>query len=125
MKADFQRWLRFMVENMFINRDYEVCGRRRLFLRRPKPYKGPAMRECPDCRGDGKLTCHNPDHGLIDALSFHDIGRIGCPGCGHEENRKVRNGGPCDTCNGKGKVIKDIAEKYLKENNNPNEDLGF
>lgn len=26
--------------------------------------------------------CNNPDHGFIDALSFHDIGRLGCPGCG-------------------------------------------
>ena len=44
MKPNFQRWLRFMVENMFINRDYEVHGRRRLFLRHPKPYKGPGRR---------------------------------------------------------------------------------
>lgn len=23
---------------------------------------------CPDCGGDGKETCHNPDHGFIDSL---------------------------------------------------------
>ena len=30
--------------------------------------------------------CNNPDHGFIDALGFHDIGRLGCPGCGGKFN---------------------------------------
>ncbi len=32
--------------------------------------------------------CNNPDHGLLDALSFRDEGRIGCPVCGHDESRR-------------------------------------
>ncbi len=67
---------------------------------------------CPDCRGDGKDTCHNPDHGLIGALSFHDIGRIGCPVCGHDEDHKVYNGGDCVTCNGTGKATEKVARQF-------------
>jgi len=33
--------------------------------------------------------CNNPDHGLIGALSFRDEGRIGCPVCGHDENKRI------------------------------------
>ena len=51
---------------------------------------------CPECGGDGKETCTNPDHGLISALSWHDIGRIGCPCCGHDPGHKVPNGGKCE-----------------------------
>lgn len=67
---------------------------------------------CPDCGGDGKETCHNPDHGLISALSFHDIGRIGCPCCGHDEKHKVRNGGSCETCCGSKLVHIDVARDF-------------
>jgi hypothetical protein len=62
------------------------------------------MMKCPDCGGDGIETCNNPDHGFIDALSFHDVGRIGCPVCGHDPKHKVPNGGPCPTCHGKGDI---------------------
>lgn len=106
MKANFQRWLRFMVENCFIS-DWDIRGRRRLFFRRLPPYKGITRKmlvECPDCGGDGKETCNNPDHGFISALGFHDIGRIGCPGCGHDPDHKVINGGKCETCKGTGKI---------------------
>jgi hypothetical protein len=60
--------------------------------------------DCPICGGDGKETCTNPDHGLLHALSFHDVGRIGCPVCGHHPRNKVPNGGPCEACDGNGKV---------------------
>lgn len=56
--------------------------------------------KCPDCNGFGKEICDNPDHGLISALSFHDIGRIGCPGCGHDEHHRMKAN--CEKCNGTG-----------------------
>lgn len=62
------------------------------------------MFKCPDCGGDGKETCHNPDHSFIDMLSFHDIGRIGCPVCGHDPKHKVKGENPCETCCGSGQI---------------------
>lgn len=59
---------------------------------------------CFVCGGDGLETCTNPDHGFINALSFHDVGRIGCPVCGHDPNHKIKNGGECECCNGSGKL---------------------
>lgn len=67
---------------------------------------------CPDCSGDGKETCHNPDHGFLVALSFHDIGRIGCPCCGHDPKHKVKKGGSCDTCSGSGRATVDQAQEF-------------
>jgi len=64
---------------------------------------GKLMR-CACCGGDGKETCHNPDHGFINSLSFHDVGRLGCPTCGPFGNPKVPKGGPCEECNGSGFV---------------------
>lgn len=74
---------------------------------------------CFDCLGDGKETCHNPDHGFIDAMSWDDIGRHGCPVCGHHPQHKVgtkRPGGPapCDTCHGIGEVSVDINRDFCK-----------
>jgi len=69
---------------------------------------------CPDCGGDGIETCHNPDHGFIDAMSFHEVGRLGCPCCGHNENRKMK--GKCDTCKGTGIVTKEDYDKYNENN---------
>jgi len=68
---------------------------------------------CPDCGGDGKETCHNPDHGFISAMSFHDIGRLGCPCCGHDLKGKVPNGGACDTCKGRGYVNHSTATDFI------------
>lgn len=65
--------------------------------------------------GDGKETCHNPDHGFIYALTFTDIERLGCPVCGHDEDHKVINGGDCETCKGKGEVGKKVAVTFLNE----------
>jgi len=62
-----------------------------------------AMYYCTICGGHGKETCPNPDHGFISALSFHDIGRIGCPGCGHDEHHRMSTN--CEKCNGTGWVI--------------------
>jgi hypothetical protein len=58
---------------------------------------------CPDCGGDGKETCNNPDHGFIGGIGG-EISRLGCPVCGHDENYKVPNGGDCETCNGTGAI---------------------
>jgi len=74
----------------------------------------PVKFTCPDCFGDGKETCHNPDHGFIDALSFHDIGRLGCPVCGHHPKHKVKGGANCDTCHGAGTVDIDAARFFCE-----------
>jgi hypothetical protein len=66
---------------------------------------------CPECGGDGKETCTNPDHGLIIAIGG-ETGRLGCPVCGHDEHHKVKNGGPCLQCDGKGSVTLKAAIKY-------------
>jgi hypothetical protein len=70
---------------------------------------------CPECGGDGKETCTNPDHGFISALGWHDIGRIGCPCCGHDPDHKVYNGGKCEVCDGNGKVTMKEAEDYIAQ----------
>ena len=70
---------------------------------------------CPCCNGDGKDTCHNPDHGFISALSFHDIGRLGCPVCGHDENHKVGSGESCELCEGKGRTTEEEAIKFMED----------
>lgn len=46
---------------------------------------------CSSCGGDGIERCDNPDHGFIHALSFHDIGRSGCPCCGHDEKFRMKH----------------------------------
>ncbi len=74
-----------------------------------------ALYTCPVCDGDGKETCTNPDHGFISMMGFHDIGRLGCPGCGHDEYHKVPNGGSCECCNGLGEVDLETCEKILDE----------
>ena len=74
---------------------------------------------CPDCGGDGKDTCHNPDHGFYGMISFTDEGRIGCPACGHDPNNKVRRKGAycvCETCNGTGICSEDVGNKFLAAN---------
>jgi len=67
---------------------------------------------CPDCAGDGKETCHNPDHGFIAAMGG-ELGRLGCPCCGHDPAGKVNNGGECDTCLGTGEVTLEAARYFL------------
>jgi len=74
----------------------------------------PSEESCPDCGGDGIETCTNPDHGLICALSSHDIGRIGCPLCGHRDDHKII-GSECPACNGSGKIKSQLKQGYPKE----------
>jgi hypothetical protein len=69
--------------------------------------------KCPICKGDGLERCDNPDHGFIGVHSFLDVGRIGCPVCGHDPNHIVPGGGVCDACNGVGKVTKDVFKKII------------
>lgn len=54
---------------------------------------------CQACGGDGIETCTNPDHGFIDAVGG-EVGRLGCPVCGHHPRYKTRY--PCPECNGTG-----------------------
>ena len=56
--------------------------------------------ECKDCNGTGKEICDNPDHGFIIAIG-KEIGRLGCPGCGHDPDHFT--GSQCETCGGTGK----------------------
>jgi hypothetical protein len=58
--------------------------------------------ECETCNGTGKEICNNPDHGFLNAISFTDTGRIGCPCCGHDEDHAIPNT-VCENCNGTGK----------------------
>lgn len=56
---------------------------------------------CGECGGDGRETCNNPDHGLIDAVGG-EIGRLGCPVCGHSSDHKTEY--KCGKCNGTGRL---------------------
>ena len=67
---------------------------------------GDGKREaCEACGGDGIETCDNPDHGFITAFGG-EIGRLGCPCCGHDPNHKMS--GPCPDCSGTG-----LAPQFL------------
>lgn len=60
--------------------------------------------KCAECRGDGIYTCNNPDHAFIEnCLGWHEVGRLGCPACGHDEDHKIRNK-TCENCKGTGFV---------------------
>ena len=62
---------------------------------------GKETKTCEACGGDGVETCDNPDHWFI-ALNLGEWGRLGCPGCGHDIDHKVR-GSVCPECNGTGR----------------------
>lgn len=66
---------------------------------------------CPECGGDGKETCTNPDHGFIHATPG-DVSRLGCPVCGHDPDHKVKGGSECDQCSGLGQVKLKFAIEY-------------
>lgn len=71
--------------------------------------------KCPACGGDGKETCNNPDHVFIDAMPG-DIGRLGCPLCGHDPNHKVNRGkNVCPICGGYGEIIPEAFEEFGRE----------
>lgn len=63
---------------------------------------------CPTCGGDGIERCDNPDHGFIKLSGYSDIGRIGCPACGHDPQHRIM-GCKCPDCNGSG-LVKDGEE---------------
>lgn len=67
---------------------------------------------CQSCGGDGRETCSNPDHGFIGAVGG-EIGRLGCPVCGHDPYCKVPDGGDCEECNGTG-IDPEAAIRTLK-----------
>lgn len=74
---------------------------------------------CPCCGGDGKETCHNPDHGffgLINSLGY-GANESACPCCGHDPNHKVKNGGDCELCEGAGVVSEQSALEFMNEMN--------
>jgi hypothetical protein len=58
------------------------------------------LKKCKECNGTGYEICDNPDHGFIDAMGG-DIGRIGCPLCGHDEEHRILSS-VCEACEGKG-----------------------
>ena len=79
---------------------------------------------CPDCGGDGKETCHNPDHGFLSGvMSIMGANESACPCCGHDEDHKMKkyigNGkyeyNKCETCKGVGRVTRLEYEAYLDE----------
>ncbi len=59
--------------------------------------------ECLECNGTGNEICDNPDHGFIEAIG-HEIGRLGCPLCGHDEEHRIPNT-ICHKCGASGKQI--------------------
>lgn len=59
--------------------------------------------QCPMCHGTGKEICDNPDHGFIDAMVDTEIGRLGCPCCGHDPSHAIPNT-ICPKCNGTGSI---------------------
>jgi hypothetical protein len=74
---------------------------------------------CPDCGGDGKETCHNPDHGFLSGvMSVMGANESECPCCGHDESHKIYIDGKynkCETCNGVGRITRLDYETYLYE----------
>lgn len=80
---------------------------------------------CPDCFGDGKETCHNPDHGFL--LMIGGANESACPCCGHSEDHKIRKyigyvdgkmkweQPKCYTCDGKGQVTKEDYDNFIDE----------
>ena len=52
--------------------------------------------KCFNCMDTGIMRCSNPDHGFISALSFTDMGRLGCPGC--DGTGKMAVDEECDEC---------------------------
>ena len=58
--------------------------------------------ECPECNGTGQEICNNPDHRFINAVAG-ELGRLGCPVCGHDEEHRVPNT-ICERCSGTGEI---------------------
>jgi RecJ-like exonuclease len=58
--------------------------------------------KCKACNGTGKEICENPDHWITDSFGG-DVGRLGCPLCGHSVDRSIPNT-VCRECKGTGKI---------------------
>lgn len=61
---------------------------------------------CKSCNGWGKEICDNPDHGFINAMigvRATDIGRLGCPVCGHDEYHRTKDN--CGDCKGERVIL--------------------
>ena len=79
--------------------------------------------KCPECNGDGKETCHNPDHGFYDMIGgVVGANESACPCCGHDEDHKVyrwkdgkRTQPDCFTCSGIGIVDADKCLSILED----------
>lgn len=79
--------------------------------------------KCPDCFGDGKETCHNPDHGFLRGISgVVGANESACPGCGHSEDHKpvtYKDGKyyhkSCEMCEGSGRVTMERYNAYVDE----------
>ena len=71
--------------------------------------------KCPVCEGHGKELCNNPDHGFIHSMPG-DIGRLGCPVCGHDEYFRTKY--DCNVCKGTGVNEPKMNDwlRVLKEN---------
>ena len=61
--------------------------------------------KCFNCMDTGIMRCSNPDHGFISALSFTDMGRLGCPGC--DGTGKMAVDEECDECEVNDKAVKE------------------
>jgi len=80
---------------------------------------------CPDCGGDGKETCNNPDHGFLIMIgSVVGANESACPCCGHSEDHKIRkwsNGkyiqSDCYSCSGSGIVDESKCISILEDFN--------
>lgn len=62
------------------------------------------VEKCEECMGTGYEICNNPDHGFISSMPG-DIGRLGCPACGHDEQHRIMSS-KCPICKGSGMVYK-------------------
>ncbi len=76
---------------------------------------------CPDCGGDGKETCNNPDHGFLSAVirTVKGVNESACPCCGHDEDHKIyfykdgkRQQRKCETCKGFGNIKMSEFESF-------------
>jgi len=81
-------------------------------MMRPLKMERRKMMICETCNGDGIERCTNPDHGLIDAMSFAEIGRLGCPCCGHDEQNRIFES-KCPDCNGTGQKEMEVSDDIL------------
>ncbi len=69
---------------------------------------------CPCCQGHGEETCHKPDHGFISSVG-DEVGRLGCPIYGHDEDHRTHSGYGCELCDRHGYVSYEEAKHFCLE----------